>query len=120
MDNAEMIKYVDMNDALNRVRGNKKLYFRMMKMFKASTEFAALEEAIGNKDYVNAERFAHSIKGITGNLSLHLLFETSSKLMNELKQNTYDEKTYSDYQEALKLTLIYTEDVLSTLEKELA
>ena len=119
MGDTEMLKYLDMNDALNRVRGNKKLYYRMMKMFKASTEFAALEEAMANKDYEHAERFAHSIKGITGNLSLHQLFETSSKLMTELKQNTYDEQTYSDYQEALKLTLMYTDNVLNTLEKEL-
>jgi len=119
MDNTELLKYIDMDDALNRVRGNKKLYYRMMKMFKASTEFASLEEAIANNDYEHAERYAHSIKGITGNLSLPLLFEKSTQLMNELKKNTYDETTYEEYKNALQQTLIYTDYILATLEKEL-
>lgn len=101
---SDISKYVDLESALARVRGNKMLYGKMLGMFLASAEFAAFDKQMTEKDYAKAGETAHGIKGLTGNLGFTKLFETSNALMLQLREGSYDENLLAEYYEALEKT----------------
>jgi HPt (histidine-containing phosphotransfer) domain-containing protein len=107
-------KYVDMEAGLARVRGNMVIFKKMLGMFLQSKEFAAFEESLEKKDYPKAAEVAHAIKGLTGNLALTSLFEESTKLMNQLREGTYDEETIRSYRSALTETRTHVEGILAS------
>lgn len=109
-------KYLDLESGLERVRGNKKLFRRMLDLFLKSAEFASLEEAIAADDHQKAEASAHSIKGVAGNLSLTLLFETSAKLMEEYRKGAPQMETIAEYREVLKDTIACVEEAAARLD----
>ncbi len=100
----ELKEYIDLDAALGRVRGNKSLYARMLGMFAVSEEFAALEEALTAQDYARGAEVAHGIKGMTGNLGLMRLCETSAQLMAQMRAGTPDEALVADYHTVLAKT----------------
>ena len=112
------MQYINMETGLARVRGNVKLYKRMLALFTASDEFARLEEAIANKDANAAADVAHAIKGMTGNLSLDCLFHISEDLMHKFRANEFDEDVISQYHESLKITLEILEDATKYLDSQ--
>ncbi len=93
--------YLDIEDGLARVRGNEKLYRRMLQLFLLSPEFDQMEEALQGGDYARASELAHAIKGLTGNLSLALLFEQSGTLMVQCKNGAPDASLVEQFREAL-------------------
>ena len=109
-------KYVDVENGLSRVRGNKSLYKRMLSMFLDSGEFASLEEHLSNNDYEAAGNSAHAIKGITGNLSLTALFEVSTALMGELRNGAPSPETVQLYETALEKTKIAVNETIQQME----
>ena len=111
----ERNEFVNMDDALKRVRGNKGMYARMLKLFLASEDFDKLEAAIGQKDCKTASEMAHSIKGVTGNLSLTKLFEESAALMIKLREDILDEDLISRYRYTLGKTKEYVNEVLAEI-----
>lgn len=115
--NDEVKKYIDVDDGLNRIRGNKKLYSRMLKMLLASEEFDKLKNALESGDYDNGEKAAHSIKGVTGNLSLPLLFDTSIVLMQQLKTGPADEEVIKSFWEIWDISKDYINKVIETLDE---
>ncbi len=118
MEASPDIRYVDMESALARVRGNKKLYRRMLGLFLDGKEFSALEEALAQGDWAKAGDVAHAIKGITGNLSLPALFETSTQLMAELRQGPAARETIDSYRDAYEKTRVSVEDVTRAIDAE--
>lgn len=54
--------------------------------FLDDKSFLMLEEAIGNKDYEEALRAVHTIKGICQNLSFTRLYESSSLMTKAFKE----------------------------------
>ncbi|MGI6152925.1 MAG: Hpt domain-containing protein [Christensenellaceae bacterium] len=115
MDAQEMAKYINKEEGLSRVRGNEKLYGKMLQMFLNSKEFDALDESLKTDDLTRSAEIAHGIKGMTGNLSLTLLFETSTQLMNELRSGKKDEATVAAYQDAYGKTRELVEALLSEI-----
>lgn len=105
-------QYADLDAALQRLRGDKKIYGQMLVLFLTSKEFSALEESLAAGDYEKSAQLAHTIKGVTGNLSLTLLFDTSTALLNELRDGIYQEVTLSSYRDALVKTRAYLEEEL--------
>ena len=119
MDNQEsseiLKKYIDIDTALSRVRGNKAIYKKMLGMFLQSKSFAELEEAVSQKEYTKASEIAHGIKGMTGNLGMTMLFEESTKLMVEMRAGAPDETNLKNYREALIKTRECTEKLIEQL-----
>ena len=114
----ELSKYVDVDGALTRLRGNKKLYAKMLNMFLNVNEFTEFEEAIAKEDLNRAADLAHSIKGMTGNLSLTTLFEQSEKLMHQLRQGELNQELIALYRETYTLTRGFVEEVKTQMENE--
>lgn len=115
---AKRADYIDVDDALKRVRGQKAIYARLLKSFLATKDFAALEAAIESGDFKTASEIAHSIKGITGNLSLTKLFEESAALMLKFKDDIADAEQIERYRDALVKTKNYCLDVIDEMEKQ--
>lgn len=112
----ELKQYVDMESALNRVRGNKVLYRRMLDMLLAATEFQTLEDNLAANDYVKAAETAHTIKGMTGNLSLPAIFESSTALMQQLRQGPPEEALLATYRDAKEKTIAAIHELIAELD----
>jgi HPt (histidine-containing phosphotransfer) domain-containing protein len=67
------------------------------------------ESSIGSKDYEDALRAVHTLKGICQNLSFTRLFESSSLVTNALKENDWNKavdmmpKLSKDYYETINV-----------------
>lgn len=107
--------YLDLDAGLARVRGNQKIYKRMLGLFLESGEFAAFEEAMAAQDYPRAAEVAHGIKGMTGNLGFTKLYETSAELMVQLRAGPADEALLADYRDAYTKSRALAEAALPTL-----
>lgn len=109
-------EYVNIDDALKRVRGNKTIYLKMLRLFLASEDFDKLNAALEENDLKKASEIAHSIKGITGNLSFTKLYEASAALMLKLRENTLDQDLLARYSEALDKTRSFVNEVINEIE----
>jgi HPt (histidine-containing phosphotransfer) domain-containing protein len=112
----ELKKYIDVDDALSRVRGNKSLYRKMLNLFLQNEEFDNLDNYLAEKDYEKAAASAHAIKGMTGNLSFTALFECSTELLKQLQQGPPDETTVQNYHKALDMTKFLLNDAIKMIE----
>jgi two-component system sensor histidine kinase/response regulator len=64
------VEGLDTADGLMRVAGNKNLYLKLLRQFVASEQDAVsrIRERLDNDDRATAERMAHTVKGVAGNL----------------------------------------------------
>ncbi|NLT57652.1 MAG: Hpt domain-containing protein [Clostridiales bacterium] len=105
-------KLLDIPSALLRVRGKEHTLIRMLHLFLNSREFDQLEEALAAQDYPLAANLAHAIKGMTGNLSMPLLFEASAEAVVQLRQNRLSDQVLARYRYAYARTRALVELLL--------
>ena len=113
----EINEYIDIAGALDRVRGNKTLYRRMLNLFLQSAEFAAFEESLAANDNNRCCEVIHGIKGMTGNLSLNKLFELSADLNTKFKNDVRDDTTVEEYRLVLTQTLACVESAIKLMDE---
>jgi signal transduction histidine kinase/CheY-like chemotaxis protein len=97
---------VKVADGLNRVAGNKRLYRDLLGQFAAKQRDAAaqLSTALENGDLKLAERIAHTVKGVAGNLGIIDVQSAAQKL----------EKALRDGEENVSTMLTEFESVIGT------
>jgi two-component system sensor histidine kinase/response regulator len=85
---------LDMANGLRRVLGKKPLYLSMLRKFVAGqkTATAKILEALDGNDWSGAERFAHTLKGVSGNIGATGLQQLAEKLESSIKENSSREK----------------------------
>jgi CheY-like chemotaxis protein len=73
---------VNQADGLMRVVGNKQLYRDLLAQFAAKQDDAAvrISAALENRDLKLAERIAHTVKGVAGNMGIGPVFAAAEKL----------------------------------------
>lgn len=76
---------VDVNDALNRLGGDKYLYDQLLQTFKNDSRFSLLEKSLTEKDVRAAFAEAHALKGECGNMGFYRLYESISHLVEKLR-----------------------------------
>lgn len=81
---------VDVDKALERMKGNKDAYRRFLMEFFADPDFDALGEAIETGDAKNAFAYAHGLKGIAANLGLDEVRGSLSALVEILRPGKLD------------------------------
>jgi CheY-like chemotaxis protein len=61
---------LDTNDGLSRVGGNRKLYVKILRQFaeEQSRAFDQVADALSKGNHALAERLAHTLKGVAGNI----------------------------------------------------
>lgn len=89
MPDAGLERYVDLEDALNRIRGNRGLYKVLLQSFLNDPRIDELVGNIERGDLAAAAKDAHTIKGVSANLSLTGLNEAVAALELQLKSGGY-------------------------------
>jgi CheY-like chemotaxis protein len=71
---------IDINSGLIRVGGNMKLYKKLLIKFRNdySKSLSEIKTALENGNFNEAERFVHSIKGVTGNIGINKLYKITA------------------------------------------
>ena len=113
---AEQKEYINIDSGLARIRGNKVIYKKMLMLFLQSEEFNALEQALTEQNLPKAADVAHAIKGITGNLSLPLLFGISTKILGQLREGEVSQTDIAEYRIILKETRQLVEKVAENID----
>lgn len=98
----------DFDEVLSRLRREQSVQ-KFMYKFLDDKSFHLFEASMENKDYEEALRAVHTLKGICQNLSFTRLFESSSLVTNALKENDWDKaidmmpKLSEDYYETINV-----------------
>jgi len=81
---------LDTQDGLTRVAGNRKLYLKILRQF-ADQQGAAptqIAEALARNDPATAERLAHTVKGVAGNLGARPIQQAAGALEKLIASKT--------------------------------
>jgi CheY-like chemotaxis protein len=83
---------INVDEGLDRVKGNTKLYLKLLHRLHASyMDFAnEFEAACQSDDWEGAARMAHSLKGVSGNIGAMSLHEACKNLELQAKSQTLD------------------------------
>ena len=123
----ERTSYVNIDDALKRFMGNKKLYKKLLTSFSSDTNFGKLKTELDAAAYADAAASAHAIKGVCGNLSLAAMYEKSKDLEALLKDLAANNpgadpvssgatSLYDAYEQARLISMIHIEQVINEIE----
>lgn len=102
----------DYDDVLGRFR-REQIVSKFVCKFPDDKSFSLFEESMNNKDYSEALRAVHTLKGICQNLSFDRLFLSSNAVTQALKENDYKKaidmkpKLSSDYYEVISAVKEY-------------
>ena len=79
---------VNLAEGLNRVAGNRRLYRDLLGQFAAKQADAAVQisAALGSADSKLAERIAHTVKGVAGNLAITEVQSAAQKLEKAIRE----------------------------------
>ena len=76
---------VNVNEALERLGGDKELYDDLLVHFKGSPRYTNLAQALEKGDVDEAFQLAHALKGTAGNLGFTRLFEALTPVVEALR-----------------------------------
>jgi PAS domain S-box-containing protein len=90
--NVPQIEGVDVVGGLQRIAGNKRLYADLLHQFVArqGSAGAEIEVALKDGDRRRAERLAHSVKGVAGNIGIDAIFELAGRLQSAIHESRGD------------------------------
>lgn len=81
---------VNTNEALARFMNNSALYVKMLGKFPKAVSDANVSAHFNAKDYESAVSAAHTLKGVTGNLSLTPLYKAYTDIVALLRAGEPD------------------------------
>ena len=86
----EKLPGLDLSEGLNRVAGNNELYKKLLLSFYLDNKDKTqqIQQALLANDINTARHLAHSIKGVSGNISAKQLFVAASNLEYQLNQES--------------------------------
>lgn len=82
---------VERERTLNRFMGNEKLYLEFLRKFPVDKSYEGLHKNILHKNFENAFKCAHTLKGVVANLGLGHLMQPVYALTELLRQPPYRE-----------------------------
>jgi HPt (histidine-containing phosphotransfer) domain-containing protein len=77
--------YINFDEGTKRVMNNVKLYVKLLTKFKTDTNLDELLALLEAGDYEKAQGAAHTLKGVSANLSLAELFKQTLELETQIK-----------------------------------
>ncbi len=109
-DKIEISEYIDIEEALTRVRGNEKVYKALLGNFMKNSKFELLKSEISRNEYEKAFKTAHSIKGAAANLSLIAIY----RIINIIEHEILDGRNTSESMEEAQTVLADTMRCIET------
>lgn len=80
---------LDTANGLRRVAGNRRLYRELLGKYVSgqAEAVAQIQAALADADWVTAERLAHTLQGVSGNIGATALQQLAAQLEQALRQN---------------------------------
>ena len=88
---------VEYDEVLKRFMGKEDFYLRMLKKFLDDQNYEGLKKSTADKDWKEAFKYSHTVKGLCGNLGLNGVLEYIGPLTEELRNEPYDEEKIARY-----------------------
>ncbi len=88
---------VDYDEVLKRFMGKEDFYLRMLRKFLNDKNFDGLRQTVADKNWKDAFTYAHTVKGLCGNLGLGGVMDYVAPLTEALRSEPYDEGSILDY-----------------------
>ena len=105
-------EYIDISDALGRIGGNEGLYKKLLARFTEGNYLDAISEALEKGDAEEAARAAHTLKGVSANLSLIKIQALSLELEHALKEGADHSAPLEDLKQVFNVTLDKIAEIL--------
>jgi len=97
--------YIDVEDAVHRIGGNRDLYKRLLGRFVDGNHFDALVNALDSGDKDEAAHLAHTLKGVSANLSLVKIMSITVELEKCIKESADHTARLAELRDAYDVTL---------------
>lgn len=100
---------VDIEHTMERFLNNEALYMKFLKKVEEDPNFEHLRSSLAEKDYKNAVAYAHTLKGVTANLGLNILYNDFTEMVKRLREDDVAEldqlftKIEAEYNQACKV-----------------
>ncbi|MDR2072662.1 MAG: Hpt domain-containing protein [Spirochaetaceae bacterium] len=106
------IVYIDQEDGKKRVMNNAKLYAKLLTKFKDETQIEPIFAALDAGNYEEAQGLAHTLKGVTANLSIMELHAKVVELEAQIKAKSVSPGAIEAVRAAFAATLPELEKVI--------
>lgn len=103
------------DEVLKRFMGKEDFYLRMLKKFLNDKNYSELRAAVDDKRWADAFTYAHTVKGLCGNLGLDGILEYVVPLTDEVRSEPYDEEKIIGYMDHVTEMYEKTRDVIEAL-----
>lgn len=80
---------IDYNNGVKRFFGNASLYEKYLRKFEEDQNFELAQKAMKSRDYEGMLKYIHTLKGVTGNLSMTELFNSCSELVAAIRNKEF-------------------------------
>ena len=117
VDLLSFMPYINVQQGLERIRGNKKIYSKMLKSFKTNTTFSELLKAVESGNIPAAQLQAHSLKGLAANLSLDKIVEISTPFELMLRRGQLEPDIAYTLKEAVDGVIERIDSLIECLEE---
>jgi len=97
--------YIDVEEAVHRIGGNMDLYKRLLGRFVDGNHFYALVGALDGGDKEEAAHLAHTLKGVSANLSLIKVTSLTVALEQCIKEDADHSGRLAELRDAYDVTL---------------
>lgn len=84
---------IDVEDARNRFMNNDGMYIKFLKKFLEDSNYNKMLAALERADIEEAFVAAHTLKGVTANLSIFSIYEPLKGIVEALRANTEPKRT---------------------------
>jgi len=98
-------EYVNVEDALRRIGGNMALYKKLLQRFIAGNSTETLENALLQGDMEEAAHLAHTLKGVSANLSLTGIRSASINLEQAIKDGLEFSGQFAELKQVFNTTV---------------
>ena len=106
------VKY---DEVLNRFMGKEDFYLRMLKKFLDDKNYEGLKQAVEQKNWPEAFKYAHTVKGLCGNLGLDGMLDHVAPLTEEVRSEPYNEENIVKYMTNVSEAYEKTVEVIRSL-----
>lgn len=106
------VKY---DEVIKRFMGKEDFYLRMLKKFLDDKNYGELRNAVDEKRWKDAFTYAHTVKGLCGNLGLDGILEYAVPLTDEVRSEPYDEGKIAGYMDEVTRMYEKTREVIESL-----
>jgi len=107
------VVYVDVEDGSKRVMNNTKLFIKLLGKFKDDKSINDIESLLAAGDLEKAQIAAHTIKGLTANLSLMELNKQCVELEAQIKAGNIPNEQLAVVKDVYAKTLVEVDKVIS-------